>query len=113
MLLKNDVVTAVPALKKAPDDESYWSSVRALMKPMYTHTQLVNTRRGAAPVQVRDQVRSLVDLSLSYELDVHEPFRELQPGRRRCLLPSPHILDLTFPFLRTACGERCCQVAGD
>lgn len=78
MLLKNDVATAVPALKKAPDDETYWSSVRALMKPMYTHTQLVNTRRGAAPVQVRDRVRSLVDLSLSYELDVHEPFRELK-----------------------------------
>jgi isopenicillin-N epimerase len=78
MLLKNDVATAVPVLKKAPDDETYWSSVRALMKPMYTHTQLVNTRRGAAPVQVRDRVRSLVDLSLSYELDVHEPFRELK-----------------------------------
>lgn len=77
MLLKNDV-TAIPALKNAPDDEHYWSSVRALMKPMYTHTQLVNTRRGAAPVQVRDRVRSLVDLSLSYELDMHEPFRELK-----------------------------------
>src|SRR5690348_12314899 len=77
MLLKDDV-TAVPALKTAPDNETYWSSVRALMKPMYTHTQLVNTRRGAAPVQVRDRVRSLVDLSLSYELDVHEPFRELK-----------------------------------
>lgn len=78
MLMKNDVTAAVPALRKAPDDETYWSSVRALMKPMYTHTQLVNTRRGAAPAQVRDRVRSLVDLSLSYELDVHEPFRELK-----------------------------------
>lgn len=77
MLLKNDVTTA-PALRNAPDDETYWNSVRALMKPMYTHTQLVNTRRGAAPIQVRDRVRSLVDLSLSYELDVHEPFRELK-----------------------------------
>jgi isopenicillin-N epimerase len=77
MYPKNDVAEA-RALKNAPDDETYWSTVRALMQPMYTHTQLVNTRRGAAPAQVRDRVRSLVDLSLSYELDEHEPFRELK-----------------------------------
>jgi isopenicillin-N epimerase len=74
---KNDI-TEARALKNAPDDETYWSTVRALMQPMYTHTQLVNTRRGAAPVQVRERVKSLVDLSLSYELDEYEPFRELK-----------------------------------
>lgn len=77
MYPKNDIAEA-RALKNAPDDETYWSTVRALMQPMYTHTQLVNTRRGAAPAQVRERVRSLVDLSLSYELDEHEPFRELK-----------------------------------
>lgn len=77
MYPKNDIAEA-RALKNAPDDETYWSTVRALMQPMYTHTQLVNTRRGAAPAQVRERVKSLVDLSLSYELDEYEPFRELK-----------------------------------
>ncbi len=62
----------------APDDEPFWLAVRDKMKPMYTHTQLVNTRRGSAPIEVRDRIRSLVDLSLSYELDEYEPFRALK-----------------------------------
>jgi isopenicillin-N epimerase len=65
-------------LPHAPDDEAYWLSVRATMAPMYVTTQLVNTRRGPAPLVVRERVRSLVDLSLSYELDEHEPFRDLK-----------------------------------
>lgn len=77
MYPKNDVAEA-RALKNAPDDEAYWGTIRALMQPMYTHTQLVNTRRGAAPLQVRERVKSLVDLSLAYELDQYEPFRELK-----------------------------------
>ncbi len=77
MFLKNDVSEA-RALRNAPDDEVFWSTVRSMMKPMYTHTQLVNTRRGAAPAKVRERVKSLVDLSLSYELDEYEPFRELK-----------------------------------
>ncbi|KAF2797057.1 PLP-dependent transferase [Melanomma pulvis-pyrius CBS 109.77] len=65
-------------LKVAPDDEAYWLSISATMKPLYVNTQLVNTRRGPAPLVVREKVRSLVDLSLSYELDEHEPFRDMK-----------------------------------
>jgi isopenicillin-N epimerase len=65
-------------LKKAPDDEGYWLSVRQTMNPLYVNTQLVNTRRGPAPFVVREKVRSLVDLSLSYELDEYEPFKEMK-----------------------------------
>ena len=67
-----------PPLRAAPDDEAYWSSIRATMQPMYVNTQLANTRRGPAPSRVRDVVRSLVDLSLAYELDEYEPFRGLK-----------------------------------
>ncbi|MDQ0512984.1 aminotransferase class V-fold PLP-dependent enzyme [Ancylobacter amanitiformis] len=67
-----------PHLKTAPDDEAYWLAIRATMEPMYVNTQLVNTRRGAAPRVVRDRVRELVDLSLSYELDEYEPMRDLK-----------------------------------
>jgi selenocysteine lyase/cysteine desulfurase len=66
------------ALRVAPDDEAYWSSIRATMEPMYVNIQLANTRRGPAPLRVRDRVRSLVDLSLAYELDEYEPFRDLK-----------------------------------
>ena len=65
-------------LRVAPDDENYWRSIQATMEPLYVNTQLVNTRRGPAPTSVRDKVRALVDLSLSYELDEHEPFREMK-----------------------------------
>lgn len=99
MLLKNDVA-AISALKNAPDNEHYWNSVRALMMPMYTHTQLVNTRRGAAPIQVRDRVRSLVDLSLSYELDMHEPFRELKESGS-----SPRIRKLLADYFGAEADE--------
>jgi selenocysteine lyase/cysteine desulfurase len=68
----------LPSLKTAPDDEAYWGSIRATMLPMYVNTQLVNSRRGPAPQVVRDRVRALVDLSLAYELDEHEPFRDLK-----------------------------------
>ena len=67
-----------PQLLHAPDDEAYWLSVRATMAPMYVNTQLVNSRRGPAPLVVRERVRSLVDLSLAYELDEYEPFRDLK-----------------------------------
>ncbi|TIP46930.1 MAG: aminotransferase class V-fold PLP-dependent enzyme [Mesorhizobium sp.] len=67
-----------PSLRVAPDDEAYWLSIRASMQPMYVNTQLVNTRRGPAPFRVREVIRSLVDLSLAYELDEYEPFRELK-----------------------------------
>ncbi|MFI0843714.1 aminotransferase class V-fold PLP-dependent enzyme [Mesorhizobium sp. IMUNJ 23232] len=65
-------------LRTAPDDEAYWLSIRATMQPMYVNTQLANTRRGPAPLRVRERVRSLVDLSLAYELDEYEPFRDLK-----------------------------------
>lgn len=65
-------------LKTAPDDETYWLGIRATMQPMYVNTQLVNSRRGPAPLVVRDRVRSLVDLSLAYELDEYEPFRDMK-----------------------------------
>lgn len=65
-------------LKTAPNDEAYWLAIRDTMEPMYVNTQLVNSRRGAAPKVVRDRVRSLVDLSLAYELDEYEPFKELK-----------------------------------
>ncbi len=61
-----------------PDDEAFWLSVRDTLEPMYVNTQLGNTRRGPAPLVLRDHIRSLVDLSLSYELDEHEPFRDLK-----------------------------------
>ncbi|SHO67649.1 Selenocysteine lyase/Cysteine desulfurase [Pseudoxanthobacter soli DSM 19599] len=70
--------TATPPLNTAPDDEAYWLAIRDTMQPMYVNTQLVNTRRGAAPRTVRDRVRELVDLSLAYELDAYEPMRELK-----------------------------------
>lgn len=69
---------AAAALRVAPDDEAYWLAIRATMEPMYVNTQLANTRRGPAPLRVRDRVRSLVDLSLAYELDEYEPFRDLK-----------------------------------
>lgn len=68
----------MPPLNTAPDDEAYWLAIRDTMQPMYVNTQLVNTRRGAAPRTVRDRVRELVDLSLAYELDAYEPMRELK-----------------------------------
>jgi selenocysteine lyase/cysteine desulfurase len=76
VLTETDLKIASPAA--APDDERYWLAIRATMKPMYVNTQLVNTRRGAAPLEVRDRIRSLVDMSLSYELDEYEPFRALK-----------------------------------
>ncbi|QOF75473.1 aminotransferase class V-fold PLP-dependent enzyme (plasmid) [Aminobacter sp. SR38] len=77
MFLNSDTAHA-SSLKNAPDNEEFWGAVRKTMAPMYTHTQLVNTRRGSAPLEVRERVRSLVDLSLSYELDEYEPFRDLK-----------------------------------
>ncbi len=65
-------------LRHAPDDEAYWATVRSSLEPMYKFTQLVNTRRGPAPQELRDRIRSLVDLSLSYELDEYEPFNTLK-----------------------------------
>lgn len=70
--------TLGPANSPAPDDEDFWLAVRAKMQPMYVNTQLVNTRRGPAPLEVRERIRSLVDLALSYELDEYEPFRDLK-----------------------------------
>ncbi|MDZ5454851.1 aminotransferase class V-fold PLP-dependent enzyme [Labrys sp. ZIDIC5] len=67
-----------PTNLPAPNDEDFWLAVRARMLPMYVNTQLVNTRRGPAPLEVRERIKSLVDLALSYELDEHEPFRDLK-----------------------------------
>jgi isopenicillin-N epimerase len=69
---------AKPKLRVAPDDETYWLSIRATLNPLYSNTQLVNTRRGPAPLSVRNKVRELVDLSLSYELDEYEPFVDMK-----------------------------------
>ncbi|CAK7262105.1 MULTISPECIES: aminotransferase class V-fold PLP-dependent enzyme [unclassified Shinella] len=76
--MTNQSVGNTSHLKKAPDDEAYWLSVRETMDPLYVNTQLVNTRRGPAPLSVREKVRALVDLSLSYELDEYEPFKALK-----------------------------------
>ena len=65
-------------LKHRPDDEPFWEELRSQFLPMYTCTQLANMRRGPAPRAVRDRIRELVDLSLSYELDDYEPFAEMK-----------------------------------
>ncbi|RWH82137.1 MAG: aminotransferase class V-fold PLP-dependent enzyme [Mesorhizobium sp.] len=75
-----------PRIDVLPDDEAYWLEIRARMKPMYVNTQLVNSRRGAAPIEVRDRIRSLVDLALSYELDEYEPFRDLKESGSSVLI---------------------------
>ena len=65
-------------LRVAPDDEPYWSSIRATMKPLYLHTQLVNSRRGPASHGVREKIQSLIDLSHSYDLDGYEPLKTMK-----------------------------------
>ena len=65
-------------LQFQPDDEIFWSKVRDQLLPMYKCTQLSNMRRGPAPRAVRDRVKDLVDLALSYELDDYEPFLDMK-----------------------------------
>lgn len=65
-------------LQYQPDDEIFWSEIRDQLLPMYTCTQLSNMRRGPAPRTVRDRVKGLVDLALSYELDEYEPFLDMK-----------------------------------
>lgn len=65
-------------LQFQPDDEAFWGDIRQQLLPMYKSIQLSNMRRGPAPRAVRDRVRSLVDLALSYELDEYEPFIDMK-----------------------------------
>ncbi|MDO9415520.1 aminotransferase class V-fold PLP-dependent enzyme [Pararhizobium sp.] len=65
-------------LQYQPDDEVFWADIREQLLPMYNSTQLSNMRRGPAPRAVRDRVKSLVDLALSYELDAYEPFLNMK-----------------------------------